>query len=637
MISALAGVGKTALAIHSAHRLAGRFPDGCLFLDLRGFTPGHAPLSSFEALGALLALLDVPVATIHSTEPARSAQFQAETAGARLLLVLDNAADAHQVRLLLPSAPGCRVLVTSRNRLVALDEAVHLDLRPLAEVDAAALFRMVSAGGRVSQSTVDGIVARCAGVPLALRIAAARCAPGGAFDPELLAAELSRAEDFIGQLDDGERSVRAVFDASFSLLPRELRQVLALLGTRLLTVFDIWDVAMLADLPLLGAAGALERLHAASLLEVRGTDRFVLHDLVAEYAISAAGQTLGAEQLRAAIGRLLDAYLRVCDRADSQVTPHRHRFPLAVAAAGAVPDPDFSDYYEALDWQTKHLDTAAALCETAYEHGFDEQCWQLAYALRGVFFLTKHWEQWDRIQRIALAATRRLQDPHAECVTLNNLGLILGERGETDAAHRCLNEAESVCRAARDRFGENTARAHRAWLFHTAGRHGESLTEHEGVLEFYTQIDSPRNVAIVMRDMAASEAALGHTDSALAHLHAAEQAFRKLDLTMDLAMALNDLGETYTAIIDPKRAAEYFEAALAACAESGSDHERARAHAGLGALAESAGRQNWANAHYLQALRLFDALGAPAADVVRARLHASTVMFPTTAEEDENR
>lgn len=588
VISALAGVGKTALAIHTAHRLGHRFPDGCLFLDLRGFTPGHPPLSTYDALGALLALLDVPTSAIPATEPGRSARYQAETAGAHVLLILDNAADARQVRPLLPSATGCRVLVTSRNRLAALDEATHLGLQPFGDTDAAALFRAVSGGSRISDTAIDTIVARCAGLPLALRIAAARCGPGGALDSEMFAATLSRAENMLDQLDDGERSVRAVLDVSFASLPSRLQQVLALLGTHRMALFDAWDVALLAELPLFEAATALEQLHAASLIEARDEGRFSLHDLVAEYAATAATRFVTAEQTRAAVGRLLDAYLRVCNKADSNITPHRHRFPLAVAPFGTVPDPELESYHHAFVWLSARLDTASALCEAAYHHGFDEQCWQLTYTLRGVFFLGKHWARWEEVQRIALLAAKRRQDAQAECMTLNNLGLILSERGKVDEAFHCLMEAETACRAAADPYGENTARAHRAWLYHVTGRHLESLTEHEAVLGFYSDVDSPRNAAIVMRDMAAAETALGQIESALGHLHTAEDAFRKLDLPMDLAMTLNGLGETYAMIGERERAAEHFEAALAACLDSDSDHERGRARDGLGGLADLA-------------------------------------------------
>jgi hypothetical protein len=635
VISGMPGLGKTALVIRCAYLLADRFPDGCLFLDLQGFTPGREPVSAYDALGLLLADLGVPQESVSTTSHGRAVRYRGATRDRRLLIVLDNAVSSAQVLPLLPSSGGCAVLVTSRNSLAALDDALHIALPVLSESDGTGLFRSVAAAPEASAASVQRIVALCGGVPLAIRIIAARCRLDRALTPEGLADELAAqlsgdadadasaaavslplsSRDRPSRLDlgGGERSLAEAFDVSFGLLPGPQQDVFAHLGLFPMAAADARAVAVLVDAPVASVARTLEQLAAAGLLEPQRPDCYHLHDLVAVYARTVAERVLQPDRARAAVGRMLDSYLLQCHAADLIITPRRYRFPLvaaARAAASVVPAAEFAGYDAAHAWLTSRIDTLSWLCDLAYRHGFDEHCWQLAYTLRGVFFIGKYWTQWERTHRVAVAAARRIGDRAAQARTLNNLGLVLGEQGRDDEAQDCFAEAIELCRAVGDPYGEYTARSHRAWLFHRAGRFAEALAEQRAALEFHRRADSPRNVAIILRDMAATEAELGRTTEAREHLRAALDAFRVLGLPHDAVMALNGLAELHSGLGDLAAAEVFHQAALDASREAGSPYEQARARAGLGRSAARRGLPARARHQLTRALRLFETLGA---------------------------
>ncbi|HEY3867974.1 MAG TPA: helix-turn-helix domain-containing protein [Actinocrinis sp.] len=319
VVSGMPGLGKTALAIRCANLLAGRFPDGCLFLDLQGFTPGREPLSAHDALGLLLADLGVPQEAVPTAEHGRAVRYRGVTLDRRLLIILDNAAAGAQIQPLLPSGGGCGVVVTSRNSLAALDDALHVALPVLGEADSTGLFRAAAEVEIASAAAVRRIVELCGGVPLAIRIIAARCRLDRALTPEgladELAAQLSGAAAFpppaaTGRparldLGGGERSLGEAFDASFGLLSGPQRDLIAHLGLFPPAAADARAAAALVDAPAAATARTLEQLAAAGLLEPQGPERYRLHDLVAAYARTVADRELPPDRRRAALGRAL--------------------------------------------------------------------------------------------------------------------------------------------------------------------------------------------------------------------------------------------------------------------------------------------------------------------------------------------
>ena len=617
VVTGMPGIGKTALAVGAAHSFGDRFADGCLFVDLRGFAPQPDPVSPADALALLLADLGVPDNAIPATLAGRIGLFRNETAHRRLLLILDDADSAEQVDSLLPAAAGCRVLVTSRRRLPALDDADVIALGPLSRDAGATLFRRVCVQAGAWDGSVLRIVGACGGHPLAIRILAARCRADASLTPRLLAGKLADARGRIRRIDDDERSVTDAFDISFALLPTGQQRVFALLGLHPPFEFDAYAVAALADRPVSATERLLEQLFLAGLLESAGPGRYRMHDLLVQYAGHVAERVLPKSEIHAAVRRLLDATLLACHEADQVVRPHRYRVPLVATPSTPVAHRTFASHAAAHSWLTGSLEMLSAFCETALEYGCDEHCWQLAYTLRGVFFFGKHWAAWERTHNVALTAARRLGDPRAQGVTLNNLGLLYCLQGRYGQAHVVLSEATGLFRATKDPYGEFTARSHRAWMLHCIGRYGEALSEQNAALAFYEQSGSARSIAIVKRDMASTELELCRIDDAIKHLRAAADAFGSLGLPLDMTMTLNALGEATLRSGDYKTAESHHEAALAAAIYASSPFEKARARAGLGRLARLTGRPARARHQLTRAARIYRELGAAreAADV----------------------
>ncbi|OIK28697.1 helix-turn-helix domain-containing protein [Streptomyces malaysiense] len=609
-VHGMAGSGKTALVVRTARLVRDAFADGCLFVDLNGHTADTEPMPPAEALGRLLRRLGVSAAQLPAETGERSALFRAVTEELALLLVLDNARSTRQILPLLPSGPRCAVLVTSRGRLTALDDAEHLALGPLPPADSLALFRSIARtpDTAATRAACEEIVRYCGHLPLAVRIAAARARHSSLRE---LASRLADEYERPAELDDGERSVVAVLESSLSALPAEQREMFALLGLHPDEPFDALTAAALARISPGRARRRLEGLHDAGLLLRATADRYRFHDLVGAYSRTTAVSRLAAEGPAAALRALLDHTLRGCAEADLLISPHRHRFPSAAGPARPG-DRAFADYEDALTWLTDNLGALTGLCGTARRHGLDAHCWQLAYALRGVCFLGRHWDAWDRSHAWAVEAARACGDRIAEATSLGNAALSHSTRGLLEPAEELLDRAITAARAGGDPFAETTALAHHAWVLHQRGRHAQAVAEQHTVLAFRRGNGLPRNLAIALRDAAVMERAAGLGQAAEEHLAEALALFTALDMRLDAAMALNVRGEFAARDGRAREAARHFVRALEAARDCGSAYERARAHHGLGLLAAAEGpdRRRRAGWHLDAARWRFTALRA---------------------------
>ncbi|MCQ9181271.1 helix-turn-helix domain-containing protein [Streptomyces sp. IBSBF 2953] len=609
-VHGMAGSGKTALAVRTARQALDAFPDGCLYLDLNGHTADTEPMPPAEALSRLLRRLGVGGAHIPAGTGERSALFRAMTEDLALLLVLDNARSTRQVLPLLPSGPRCAVLVTSRSRLIALDDAEHLALGPLRPADSLDLFRSLARVPDTSatRAACETIVRRCGHLPLAVRIAAARARHSPLRE---LSDRLTDEYERLAELDDGERSVVAALESSLSTLPDDQREMFALLGLHPDEPFDALTAAALAATTEGEARRLLEGLHDAGLLLRSAADRYRFHDLVGAVSRTSAAVRLPAGRRDAALRSLLDHTLRGCTEADLLISPHRHRFPSAAGPARPG-DRAFAGYEEALAWLTDNLSALTQLCGTALRNGLAVHCWQLAYALRGVYFLGRHWDAWERSHTWAVDAARACGDRTAEAVSLGNAGLARSTRGRLEPAAELLDRAIAAARASGDRFAETTVLAHHAWVLHRRGRHAQALAEQHTVLAFRRGNGLPRNLAIALRDAAVMERAAGVGPAAEEHLTEALALFTALDMRLDAAMALNVLGDFAAQDGRPDDATRHFARALEAARACGSSYERARAHHGLGLLAAARGpdRRLRAEWHLNLAQRQFTALRA---------------------------
>lgn len=624
VIYGMGGSGKTALAVRAAHALEDSFPDGVIFLDLHGYTEQRSALTAAETLDRLVRRMRVDAAAIPADPDELAAYYHDLLDGRRLLLVLDNAHDAAQVRPVLPRPGGCAAIVTSRRRMSALDDSLLVQLDVLAPHDAMELFRAVAGANRLreesgGEDTLRRVVDLCGRLPLAIRIAAARYRAVQGYSLMELEARLSVESDRFGELDDDDRSVAASFRVSLNDLPDEVARTFTLLGLHLGASFDAYSTAAVADISEREAARHLRQLADWHLVLDAGSGRFQFHDLVAAFARQRGSVTVSEAERAAALRRLADYFLRTADLADRQITPQRYRVPLDLLDRPTAVPP-LPDYDTALRWLAIENGNLLQVCLGAGSAGFDQACWQLAYTLRGYYYLTKRWQPWTATHEVALAAARRCGDRRAEAMIANNLGLAHLERQATQSAAGYYEQARELFTAVGDAHGEHTARANLAWLHYERRDYQSFLDEMRPVYDFYRRERSERNAAITLRGIGLAEAELGRTSEAIADLQAALEVFERFDLRMDAAMAFNALGETYQRTGDVGRATEALNRAIVISQGSGSTYEQARAHHRLGELADGTGNTNEARRQWNLALEGYHALRAPQAAQIRARL-----------------
>ena len=589
-VDGMAGSGKTALAVHAAHQVQDEFPDGVLFLDLHAYTPGASEVDSAEALDRLLRQLGVPGDDIPRTAEDRAVLYRGCLRGRRILVVIDNARTAEQVLPLVPGEPGCRMLVTSRNRLLALDDAHHVSLGPLSADEAVALFASVA--GRMPDDAdglrqVAGVIERCGRLPLAVRIVAARYRNNGTWTPADLVERLADRESLFAELDDGTRSVFGAFRLSYEDLPAAQQELLVLLTHYPGTDVDAYVAGAVAGLPMPEARRLLEHLQTTHLADARPGGRFQCHDLVRSFAEQTGRTDVGDDRQRTAVARLLDYALLTTEHADQLLAPGRYR-PAATYEHPPRTSREFADRAAATAWLDAEWPALAGLVRVAADRGWHDRAWRLAFLLRDYFFAAKLWDTWLDTHEVALASARAIGDQWAEAVTLNNLGIALEDRGDVDAAERCYQVALPLYRAIGDEHGQVTTRANLGWAYFYRGDHEPALRELTSAVDFYRRSGAGRNVAITLRGVALAEAELGRYADSVAHAEEALAACRALDLTLDVAMALNCLGWTYFRSGRHDLAAVVYRQAVDVAQQANSPFETARAMTGLGNIAAAA-------------------------------------------------
>src|SRR5215469_11991229 len=412
-VSGTAGVGKTTLAVQWAHRIAGRFPDGQLYVNLRGFGPDGTPTDPAEAVRGFLDALGAPAARIPPGLAGQTALYRSLLRGKRVLVVLDNARDAGQVRPLLPGSPGCLVIVTSRSDLaglVAAEGAYPLSLDLLTTPEASDLLARRLGEARVASEpeAVGEIIDRCARLPLALSIAAARAAARPGFPLAAIAAELCAAN---GTLDpfggaDLVTDVRAVFSWSCQALSDDAARLFRLLGLHPGPGITTAAAASLVGLPSDQAHRLLTELTRANLVLEYIPGRYSLHDLLRAYATELAGCHDNEERRGAALHRILDHYLHTAYTAAALLHPHRDLIAIAPAQPGVI-TPHLTDTKAALTWFAAEHRTLLAANALALRCGFDAHTWQLAWAMDDFLARGCHWPDQYTVHHNALCAAER--------------------------------------------------------------------------------------------------------------------------------------------------------------------------------------------------------------------------------------
>jgi tetratricopeptide (TPR) repeat protein len=500
-----------------------------------------------------------------------------------MILVLDNVRSAEQVRAIVDGETSSRILVTSRGRLPALDDAWHFPVDVLPLDDAVRLLRS-AAGDHAPED--DGvateIVRYCGQLPLAVRVVAARFVAGGWTAAKLrdrLADETTR----LGALEDDERSVSTAFAVSYEALPHDQRRLLGLLALHPAAAAETGAIEALAGLGTGEADRLVDRLHDAHLV-VRDERGYVeLHDLMRTFAAKHALPEVGPDDREAAVRRLVDHLVAMTLAADELVEPYRFRPVTGLPAPAAVA---FSDSDGALAWLAAQWPTLADTVESAARHRLYDRCWQLAVVLRAFFFREKLFEPWMRTHECALEAARAAGDPRATGMILNNLGMACIEAGRVDDAVRFHEQAQAQFALAGDDRGAIDALSSSAWARFYRGEAEPALAELTTVLAVYRRTGRTRNVVIALRGIALAAVALGRFPEALA---AAREATELAQLPIDRAMSAN--GEAWVHF----RAGRWDDAescyrhAAEVADDAGNEYERARALTGLGNTAAGRG------------------------------------------------
>ncbi len=625
VVSGMAGVGKTALAVYWAQRLSHLFPDGQLYTNLRGFDPGGPAASPAEAVRNFLDALGVAPGRVPADPAAQVGMYRSLLARRRMLVVLDNAGDAAQVRPLLPGAPGCAVVVTSRDQLTGLvaSEGAHplvLDLLPVGAARELLARRLGPDRVAAESEAVAEIVELCARLPLALAITAARAAADPRLSLTKLADELRDAGARLDLLETGDPAtdVRTVFSWSYERLNPGAARLFRLMGRYLGPDISAAAIASLAGQPAGATARLLGELTRAHLV-TRHADRYSLHDLLGAYAIE-LGQSLDPPQdTDAADVRLLDHYLHTAHAGALLLDPHRDRIALTPRSAAVTPEP-LADAREAQHWFLLERSALLAAVQRADEAGFDRHTWQLAWTLVSFLEREGHWDSWATTQERAIDAAGRLADRHGQAMALRQLGRAYAKLGRHDDAHAQLQQAVRLFEEVADDKGQALTHRDIASLFGYRGKHAQALEHAELALALYRTRGDRVGQAGSLNAVGWYHAVLGHYARALSHCQQAAAMLQEIGDPQSEADTWDSIGYAYHHLGDHGHAIASYQHSIELWRQVGHRYGEADT---LSHLAEShlAGSDpQAARAAWQQALEILTDLGHPDADSVRARL-----------------
>jgi DNA-binding SARP family transcriptional activator len=625
-IDGMAGVGKTALAVYVAHRVADRFPDGQLYVNLRGFDPSGQAVTPGEAVRRFLDALGVPTERIPVDVDAQAALYRSTLAGRRMLVVLDNARDSAQVRPLLPAAPGCLVLVTSRNQLtglVAADGAhpINLDVLSVGEARELLARRLGEQRIAAEPDAVEQIVARCARLPLALALVAARAAARPRAALHMLAGELTDARQRWQALtgDDPHTDVRAVFSWSYRALSPAAARLFRLLGLHPGPDIGAPAAASLAGITPDAVRPLLAELTRASLLAEPTPGRFTFHDLLRAYATQLAHTVETDEQRHAAIGRILDHYLHTAYSAARLLDPARDPISLAPPRGGVTPQ-QLTDHAHALGWVTGEHQTLLAAVAQAAATGFDIQAWQLTWSLWTFLDRGGHWHDWVALGQTAVAAAQRLADPATQATCHRILAGAYTRLGRLDDAHSQLHQALDLA----DRTGDQTQQAHThhslVILWGRRGQPVQSLLHARQALRLYQAADHQDGQARALNAVGWCHTLLGEHEQALTSCQQAFTLYQQLGDRDGQANTLDSLGHAHHHLGQHPQAIACYEHALSLFRDLGDRYNEATTLTHLGDTHHAIGDRQAARDAWQQALAILDELDHADAAQVRAKL-----------------
>ena len=610
LVTGAAGVGKTALSLGWAHAVRHDYPDGQLYADLRA-PSGNDAIGPHSILGDFLHALGVPAELIPGDLAGRAALYRSVTNERRILVLLDDALSAGQVRPLLPASPHSVTLVTSRYRLAGLllrgARWIYLDRL---DVDASiALLAGALGAERVARDRRNAVelAELCMRLPLALSVAAARLAARPAWSLGEMVDALAEEQQRLAALTIGDdMAVRSALDLSYDALDDATARLYRLLGLVPGETFGGDAAAALGGVPRKEARHRLGTLTDANLLTDTAGGRYRFHHaLVRLHARQRAEAADPDEERHAALVRLLGWYLATAARAERRLRPYRTGLPRN-AEPGPAEVTDFGGPEDALRWLETERDNLRAAIRAAQDHGRPATAWQLADAMWPLFLLRGHHSARLDVEEAGLEAARACRDRRAEGKMLNRLGLSLHGLGRDDEAQQRLEQAYTLWRRLGDKDRE-AGTLRRLGLVATArGAHDEAVERFLSAFRTYRELGADRKAALALVELADALIAHGHAADAVIHLEQASDLIAAVDDGYNRERIRIALGRAHAATGTPDQARRHLDTALAAMTALGSSVGRAAALEALGELAEATGRDEEAARSYEAAL---DSLG----------------------------
>jgi DNA-binding SARP family transcriptional activator/Flp pilus assembly protein TadD len=621
VIAGMAGIGKTALAVRAAHQLRDRFPDGQLFVDLQG---ASSPLSATDVLARLLRDLGVPETGIPVGEAERAARYRSLTATRRMLIVLDDAHTAAQVRPLLPGTAGCAVLITSRVTLTGLSGAVHTSLTALTPGESRTLLAAIIGPARADADPpgTDGIVAACAGLPLALRIAGSRLASRPAWTPTWMSALLDSEHRRLSELTAGDVAIRTSFEVSYHTLPKGVAdpaRVFRLLGVASLPTISLPAVAALAGATLDDTATATETLLDAHLVTSPQPDRYTLHDLLRLYAAERSDHDETPQSRHEALCRLLSWYLHALSAC---VRVLGGQPPVTLAPLPPeVPAIASHDRRHALDWLKAERASLIQSVTLAAQQGMDEVSCQLALLVEQFLRWESAWTDQAAVSRAGLAVAERTGNKAAVATLLTALGVALDGADDHPGAIGYFNRSVTIWRELGDKSGEAGSLSNLGLAELQAGQTSSAVTRFRTALAIDRELGDRAGEAHHLHRLGSAHLLMGRMEEALDWFTQSLAIRLEIGEPRRQAATLHSIGDVLIKLGRIDEAVEHLERALVICRDNAMSYGEGMTLASLGDGLQELGQIGEARARWRQALDILAPLGGHEAEDVRDRLH----------------
>ncbi|MEV0619071.1 BTAD domain-containing putative transcriptional regulator [Nonomuraea sp. NPDC050404] len=625
-LAGMAGVGKTTLAVNWAHRVRKWFPDGQLYVNLRGFDPSGSAMKPAEAIRGFLDAFAVPPPQIPVSLEAQAALYRSLLADQRMLLILDNAENAEQVRPLLPGAPGCQVLVTSRDQLaglVAAEGARLMTVDTLSPEEARELLARRLGAGRVraEPEAVDEIIALCGLLPLALALVAARAATHPGFPLTQLAAELRVAD---GRLDafhssDISTDIRSVFSWSLQRIGHLAQRLFRLLGLHPGPDITLYAAASLAGVRPADARAALSELTRANLLIEHAAGRYTFHDLLRAYAGELARNVESAASRRAAVHRDCDFHLQTAFPAERLLNTLRDP-PEVAAPRPGVTVVDITTPEEAMRWFEAEHRVLLDVVAQAAELRLDVCCWQLAWASGTYLDRQGHWRDLADVANTGLASAERCKDRLGQALAHRDVARAALRLADHDAADRHLRAALRLFDELGDLAGQAYTHRNLAATLEPQGRDVEALHHAQRALELYRAVDHEAGTADCLNAVGWFHIRVGDHEQGLLCCQEALVLHEKLGDVGGRAETWDSLGLVHHRLGDHRQAVACYEQALQLFRELADRYNEACTLTRLGESHDAMGAIEAADRAWHEALGIFTEIRHAEAQRTRARL-----------------